>query len=210
MWSCLPLSLPRSWNLPTKECRYCIYDELCWWCSSLKVEYWLSSTCRNGWVTPITLSSCAAELIRISWVFPSTPCNFRHKKLGGDFKYFLCSPKFGEDFQFEKYFSDGLVQPPTRTRCVCCTSHKIAGGRGQWKHRCCQCSKYHGEGSIFVTRLRGMWTWDLSVFHAGERPWVSMSFCARLGGGGFKYCFLYVCCVTFSVGEKDPIWFTWM
>ena len=34
--------------------------------------------------------------------------------LGCGFKYFLFSPLFGEDFQFDSYFSDGLVQPPTR------------------------------------------------------------------------------------------------
>ena len=28
--------------------------------------------------------------------------------------FFLCSPLFGKDDQFEKYVSDGLVQPPTR------------------------------------------------------------------------------------------------
>ena len=27
---------------------------------------------------------------------------------------FSCSPLFGEDFPFDEYFSDGLVQPPTR------------------------------------------------------------------------------------------------
>ena len=35
--------------------------------------------------------------------------------LGGGFKYFLFSPLFGEDSHFDSYFSDGLVQPPTRT-----------------------------------------------------------------------------------------------
>ena len=36
-------------------------------------------------------------------------------KLGGGFKYFLFSPrKFGEDFQFDSYFSNGLVQPQPR------------------------------------------------------------------------------------------------
>ena len=33
--------------------------------------------------------------------------------LGGGFKYFVCSPLFGEDFQFDFYFSDGL-KPPAR------------------------------------------------------------------------------------------------
>ena len=32
--------------------------------------------------------------------------------LGGGFKYFLCSPLFGEDVQFDEYFSKGL-KPPT-------------------------------------------------------------------------------------------------
>ena len=34
--------------------------------------------------------------------------------LGGGFKYFLFSPLPGEDSHFDSYFSDGLVQPPTR------------------------------------------------------------------------------------------------
>ena len=33
--------------------------------------------------------------------------------LGGGFKYLLFSPLFGEDFQFDEYFSDRFVQPPT-------------------------------------------------------------------------------------------------
>ena len=42
------------------------------------------------------------------------PCNYAKLKhqLGGGFKYFLFSPLFGEDFQFDSYFSDGL-KPPT-------------------------------------------------------------------------------------------------
>ena len=32
---------------------------------------------------------------------------------GGNSNIFLCSPLFGEDFQFDEYFSDGL-KPPTR------------------------------------------------------------------------------------------------
>ena len=32
--------------------------------------------------------------------------------LGGGFKHFLFSPLFGEDSQFDEYFSNGLVQPP--------------------------------------------------------------------------------------------------
>ena len=34
------------------------------------------------------------------------------QSLGDGFKYFLFSPLFGEDFQFDWYFSDGL-KPPT-------------------------------------------------------------------------------------------------
>ena len=32
--------------------------------------------------------------------------------LGGGFRHFLFSPLFGEDFQFDEYFLDGL-KPPT-------------------------------------------------------------------------------------------------
>ena len=35
--------------------------------------------------------------------------------LGGGFKYFLFSSLLGEMIQFHKYFSNGLVQPPTRS-----------------------------------------------------------------------------------------------
>ena len=34
-------------------------------------------------------------------------------ELGGGFKYFLFSSLFGEDFQFDQYFSDGLKPPPS-------------------------------------------------------------------------------------------------
>ena len=41
-------------------------------------------------------------------------CCFRNKPvLGGGSKYFLFSPLFGEDSQFDSYFSKGL-KPPTR------------------------------------------------------------------------------------------------
>ena len=36
-----------------------------------------------------------------------------NESLGGSFKYVLFSPLFGEDFQFDEYFSKGL-KPPTR------------------------------------------------------------------------------------------------
>ena len=37
---------------------------------------------------------------------------FNVDTLGGGFKYVLSSPLFGEDSQFDKYFSNGL-KPPT-------------------------------------------------------------------------------------------------
>ena len=36
-----------------------------------------------------------------------------YTQLGGGFKYSLCSPRLGEDVQFDEYVSDGL-KPPTR------------------------------------------------------------------------------------------------
>ena len=36
--------------------------------------------------------------------------------LGGGFKYCLFSSLFWEDSHFDEYFSNGLVQPPTRFR----------------------------------------------------------------------------------------------
>ena len=38
--------------------------------------------------------------------------------LGGGFKYLLFSPIFGEHFQSDEYFSDGL-KPPTRFYMIC-------------------------------------------------------------------------------------------
>ena len=40
----------------------------------------------------------------------------KYSKLGGGFKYFLCSSLFGEESHFDLNFSNGLVQPPTRKR----------------------------------------------------------------------------------------------
>ena len=48
--------------------------------------------------------------------------------LGGGFKYLLFSPLLGEDFQFNSYFSDGLVQPPTRFHGFLC----LEGILGKW------------------------------------------------------------------------------
>jgi len=56
----------------------------------------------------MSLSCCAS----------ATPKKLRTKwdaNLDGGFKYFLFSPLFGEDCHLDdSYFSDGLVQPPTR------------------------------------------------------------------------------------------------
>ena len=38
-----------------------------------------------------------------------------HLNLDGGFKYLLCSPLFGENFQFDYYFSDGLKAPTSNT-----------------------------------------------------------------------------------------------
>ena len=50
------------------------------------------------------------------------PFATNHCNLGGGFNYFLLSPLLGEDSQFDSYFSNGLVQPPT--------SNGIPSGRG--------------------------------------------------------------------------------
>ena len=42
---------------------------------------------------------------------------FKQEYLGGGFKYFLCSPLFGEDSHFDWYFSKGL-KPPTRYQSI--------------------------------------------------------------------------------------------
>ena len=47
--------------------------------------------------------------------------------LGGGFHYCLTSPLFGEDFQFDTYFSNGLVQPPTRLIDVLIFSLLVSG-----------------------------------------------------------------------------------
>ena len=49
----------------------------------------------------------------ILWVHKLAPwISSSQINLGGGFKYFLFSPLFGEDFQFDEYFSKGL-KPPT-------------------------------------------------------------------------------------------------
>ena len=47
-------------------------------------------------------------MVTVSWIPEPSPVRI----LGGGFKYSLFSPLFGEDFQFDYYFSDGL-KPPT-------------------------------------------------------------------------------------------------
>ena len=48
-----------------------------------------------------------------SWdIFWAEDFSGKNLFLGGGFKYVLFSPLFGEDFQFDSYFSDGL-KPPT-------------------------------------------------------------------------------------------------
>ena len=59
--------------------------------------------------------SPAYVMIRMPSVTPlkDTHVQPMNGDLGGVFKYFLFSPLFGEDFHFDSYFSEGLVQPPT-------------------------------------------------------------------------------------------------
>ena len=52
-------------------------------------------------------SLCFKRFHASSWVYNWYGC------LGSGFKYVLFSSLFGEDVQFDSYFSDGLVQPPT-------------------------------------------------------------------------------------------------
>ena len=41
---------------------------------------------------------------------------YNYSSLGGGFKYFLFSPLFGEDSQFDEYFSNGLKPPASIIR----------------------------------------------------------------------------------------------
>ena len=61
------------------------------------MEYWGNSTTSTGEFT---------DFWTINLMVQNIP-------LGGGFKYLLFSPLFGEDFQFDEYFSDRFVQPPT-------------------------------------------------------------------------------------------------
>ena len=45
-----------------------------------------------------------------------SPCSEENEDLGGGLKHFLYSSLFGEMIQFDWFFSDGSVQPPTRDR----------------------------------------------------------------------------------------------
>ena len=59
------------------------------------------------------LDGCIARF-QLSEVFMNSVASTgQYPDLDGGFKYFLFSPLFGEDFHFDQYFSDGLVQPPT-------------------------------------------------------------------------------------------------
>ena len=51
----------------------------------------------------------ARLLVKKPWFF-----SVGQSKSDGGFKHFLVSPLPGEMIQFDLYFSDGLVQPPTR------------------------------------------------------------------------------------------------
>ena len=63
----------------------------------------------------LKLTDCSSKMVvgRGSFLFAIRLIFKRGLLLGGGFKYFLFSPLFGEDFQFDQYFSDGL-KPPTR------------------------------------------------------------------------------------------------
>ena len=78
----------------------------------------------------------ATKMPRIrSWP-PKTICELPWKKnnsdLGGGFKYFLFSPLLGEMIQFDKYFSDGLVQPPPSDICKYLYVTAFNVGTFQW------------------------------------------------------------------------------
>ena len=73
-----------------------------------------------GWVSQGIASfvSCPVNFRVQKWMnhavwIVAVAC-FQWKSRWWQLKYFLCSPLLGEMIQFDSYFSDGLVQPPTR------------------------------------------------------------------------------------------------
>ena len=83
------------------------------------------------------------------------PDFFFVKILGGCFKYFVFSTLFREDFRFDYYFSDGLVQPPTRINALLSRASILEGDFG-W------------NSPEFVPSLR-----SFCLFHGSLRgpPW---------------------------------------
>ena len=62
----------------------------------------------HGVITPIN-----SFIIGYNWSYKPSYRSYNPSYPGGGFKYFLFSPLFGEGFQFDWYFSNGL-KPPTR------------------------------------------------------------------------------------------------
>ena len=110
-----------------------------------------------------------------SWISVTT----HNLKLGGGLKYFLFSPLLREDYPVDEYFSDGLVQPPTRKTLV---------------RRCCPSiwQKKH-TSTRYLCYERRWANWHRSVVRTGsfysrqqKTKWVFGVFRKDLGGG-FKY-----------------------
>ena len=72
---------------------------------------------RNGWEVSSERQAQYFIIVlffQLPFFFPGAFCwSFQGCYLGGGFKYFLFSSLFGEMIQFDEYFSDGLIQPPT-------------------------------------------------------------------------------------------------
>ena len=76
-------------------------------CYGIFITEWVVSLATSIWILnflPLKKTIAGFHIIKKS---------IDRTKLGGGFKYCLCSPLFGKASHFDQYFSKGLVQPPT-------------------------------------------------------------------------------------------------
>ena len=71
--------------------------------------------------------------------------------------FFIFIPKIGEDSHFDEYFSDGLVQPPTRNSASLMSRSPVASEK-QWCLRHPQIYRI-GEKRLVVQTAGGIGTW---------------------------------------------------
>ena len=107
----------------------------------------------SWWTKCLETKDLEAQKVVVPWLFLKSNC-WHH--LDGGFKYFLCSPLFGEDSHFDSYFSDGLVQPPT--------SHAMPPTNRAWRFAATPRDVFP---RLATNRVGVSWHSELG----GEKPW---------------------------------------